>query len=86
MTIARLRRIRQFVFRAETLSFRRAAERLYMAQPRARSERCTSVSLASPHTAVVPRFPADYPGVGLVLYESTSVTILQQLGDNVSDV
>jgi DNA-binding transcriptional LysR family regulator len=141
-----LRRIRHFVVLAETLNFRRAAERLHMAQPpltvsiqKLEAElgtklfvrETTGVRLTPSGRAVLaearkllfhgnqlsaiardalqgtggvlqvgfvgtttygmlqkllPRFRAEYPGVELVLRESTSVAILEQIEDQALDV
>jgi DNA-binding transcriptional LysR family regulator len=141
-----LRRIRHFVVLAETLNFRRAAERLHMAQPplsvsiqKLEAElgtklfvrETTGVSLTPTGRAVlvearkllfhgtqlaetarsaedgtggtlrigfvgtttwgmlqklVPAFRAEFPGVELVLRESTSVAIVQQLEDHALDI
>lgn len=141
-----LRRIRHFVILAETLNFRRAAERLHMAQPpltvsiqklevelgtKLFTRESTGVSLTSNGRAVLidarkllfhgsqlretakgaiegtggtlqigfvgsatcgmlqkllPQFRAEYPGVGLILREATSVAIMQQLEDNALDL
>jgi DNA-binding transcriptional LysR family regulator len=141
-----LRRIRHFVVLAETLNFRRAAERLHMAQPpltvsiqKLEAELGTKlfergaggVTLTPSGSAVlaearkllfhggqlgavarsavegtggslavgfvgtstwgllqkvVPLFRAEYPGVELVLHESTSVAIVQRLEEHSLDV
>ncbi|MCC2673166.1 MAG: LysR family transcriptional regulator [Ramlibacter sp.] len=141
-----LRRIRHFVVLAETLNYRRAAERLHMAQPpltvsiqKLESELGTrlfergsaGVTLTPSGRAVLaearkllfhggqlqavardvvegtggvlrvgfvgtttygmlqrllPQFRAEYPGVNLVLRESTSVAILEQLEDHALDI
>jgi DNA-binding transcriptional LysR family regulator len=141
-----LRRIRHFVVLAETLNFRRAAERLHMAQPplsvsiqkleaelgtKLFTRETTGVSLTPSGRAalaearkllfhgaqlgamarsaiegtggtlqvgfvgtttygmlqkLVPLFRAEYPGVELVLRESTSVEIVQHLEDHSLDI
>ncbi|AMO21781.1 LysR family transcriptional regulator [Ramlibacter solisilvae] len=141
-----LRRIRHFVVLAETLNYRRAAERLHMAQPpltvsiqkleaelgtRLFERSSTGVALTPSGRAVLaearkllfhggqlqavardvvegtggtlrvgfvgtttygmlqrllPQFRTEYPGVNLVLRESTSVAILEQLEDHALDV
>lgn len=141
-----LRRIRHFVVLAETLNYRRAAERLHMAQPPLTVsiqkleadlgtklfERSSSgVALTPSGRAVLaearkllfhggqlqavardvvegtggtlrvgfvgtttwgmlqrllPQFRSEYPGVQLVLRESTSVAILEQLEDHGLDI
>jgi DNA-binding transcriptional LysR family regulator len=141
-----LRRIRHFVVLAETLNFRRAAERLHMAQPpltvsiqkleaelgtRLFTRDARGVALTPAGRSILtearkllfhdsqlrevalatlagtggvlqvgfvgsttygmlqrllPRFRAEYPGVELILREATSVSILQQLEDNVLDI
>lgn len=141
-----LRRIRHFVFLAETLNYRRAAEMLHMAQPpltvsiqKLESELGTKlfergsagVALTSSGRAVLaearkllfhggqlqavakdvvegtggtlrvgfvgtttygmlqrllPQFRTEYPGVNLVLRESTSLAILEQLEDHALDI
>lgn len=141
-----LRRIRHFVVLAETLNYRRAAERLHMAQPpltvsiqkleaelgtRLFERSSTGVALTPGGRAVLaearkllfhggqlqavarevvegtggtlhvgfvgtttygllqrllPQFRAEYPGVTLVLRESTSVAILEQLEDHALDI
>lgn len=141
-----LRRIRHFVVLAETLNYRRAAERLHMAQPpltvsiqkleaelgtKLFERSSTGVALTPGGRVVLaearkllfhggqlqavardvtegtggtlqvgfvgtttygmlqrllPQFRAEYPGVHLVLRESTSVAILEQLEDHALDV
>lgn len=141
-----LRRIRHFVVLAETLNYRRAAERLHMAQPplsvsiqkleaelgtKLFERNSSGVALTASGRAVLtearkllfhggqvqavardvmdgtggtlrvgfvgtttygmlqrllPQFRTEYPGVHLVLRESTSIAILEQLEDHGLDV